>query len=86
MKHKVVRSEGCMASGRVFVDGVDEYDMSPEAKAAFLKKLCWRIRKELSLNHLNLARVVELFVPIETKYSDTCEQCGDTIVTETWEI
>ena len=86
MKYKVQRTVGCLATGRVIINGRDEYDMSLEEVKQFAADVLERLRSDLENGTMNLANLVEAVREYDIEYSDECEQCGDSMVTTKWEI
>jgi hypothetical protein len=86
MKYEVERSVGCLSSGRLLINGRDEYDMNTVEREEFLSDLFQHIREEVSKGNTNLADLMDVIPSDQVEYSDTCEQCFDSVCTTKWEI
>ena len=70
-------------------DWVGEYEpmlMSESEKNDAVEFLLEKIREGLKDGTVAINQLIECFSPDETEYSETCDQCGDSVTTRTWEI
>lgn len=91
MKYKIVISEGCVASGITFNDRDwhGEYEptlMSESEKDEAVEYLLEKVREGLKDGSVLIHHLIELFCPDDTEYGETCDQCGDSVTTRTWEL
>jgi len=91
VKYKIVISEGCTANAITFndKDWSGEYEptlMSVSERNDAVEYLLDQIREGLKDGTVIINELIECFTPDETEYSETCDQCGDSVTTRTWEL
>jgi hypothetical protein len=92
MKYKITISEGCTAfyteiNGK-FVGGEDpRYDFTEKEIDELIDYLCERFKEERKQCTVQLDDLIKCFQPDSWHYDDeSCDQCGDTVSTQTWEL
>jgi hypothetical protein len=83
---KFIKTEGCTAYGWI-VDGQDLNQISPEVREQVFIYLCLKLKEKINSGEKGLTDLIEVF-PYEDLACDDepCEQCGDYVITTTWEI
>ena len=83
---KIIKTEGCTAYGWSF-DDKRLAEISPEETEQIFTYLCSKFKERMLDGCLHITDLVEVF-----HYDDcendgiTCDQCGDSVTTTTWEI
>ena len=91
MKYKIVISEGCIANAITFNDkdwsgAYEPTLMSVSERNDAVEYLLDQIREGLKDGSVLIVDVIQCFSADETEYSETCDQCGDSVMTRTWEL
>ena len=60
--------------------------MSESEKNDAVEFLLEKIREGLKDGTVVINELIECFSPDKTEYSETCDQCGDSVTTRTWEL
>jgi hypothetical protein len=89
-KYKIVKSEGCMSYGTTVNDQniYGEYEpMSQQQIETFVDYLCQKFKEKLKVNTVSIDDLIECFQyeSCETE-NDSCETCGDSVTTTTWNL
>jgi hypothetical protein len=80
---KIVKTEGCI-SHNITIDGVDLSEFGESKLSAYLFP---KIKEGLDNGTVTIRSVIDLFQYDSYEYSDSsCETCGDSVTTTTWEI
>jgi hypothetical protein len=83
---KFVHVRGCM-SNHTSVDGRSYPGDFSEAELDYIEKVLFEnISVALRSEAISLSDVLGCIPTDETNWSEPCDQCGDTVVTETWEL
>jgi polyhydroxyalkanoate synthesis regulator phasin len=92
MKYKITISEGCTAfcteiNGKV-VGGEDpRYSFTEEKIDELIDYLCERFKEERKQGTVLLDDLIKCFQPDSWHYDEEfCDQCGDTVSSQTWEV
>lgn len=92
MKYKLNISEGCTAGGYLEVNGIayscedTQYELTQEQREKFREDLFAEIRRMFDDGEIGVNDLVQLLHVKDTHYSETCDQCGDTVVTIYYEF
>lgn len=92
MKYKITISEGCTAFYTEINDKIvgGEYEPTrfPEEEIdELIDYLCERFKEEYKQGTVQLDDLIKCFQPDSWHHdTESCEQCGDTVSTETWEL
>ncbi len=85
-KYKIVETTGCTA----FDFSINEKSLSDYTKEELneiLDYLFVKVKEGINENTILFQDVIKLFQPDEWEHdSEPCDQCGDTVSTETWNI
>lgn len=69
------------------VDGKDLFEMDKTETDNFLQYLLIKVQDNISEGSLFVTDLIKLFQYDEVDFdSESCDQCGDTSLTTTWEI
>lgn len=91
MKYEIVISQGCIAN-TFTVNGKDwsgDYEgtlMSHNERSEFLDYLFSELRKGLDDGSVLVTDLINCLALDEWKYSEPCDQCGDSVETKIWKI
>jgi len=91
MKYKIETHFGCTANSIIVNDkslyGEDpRYSLSDEESKVFIDDLFKLARQDLDQGCITLTQIIELFQCDNVEYSDTCDQCGDTVCSTYYEL
>jgi hypothetical protein len=76
-----------MNSGHMFINGKTQYEMTLEEIQEFTADLFDRLRSDLQNGTCSLDNLIEAVQEYDESWnSESCEQCGDTVVTTVWKI
>lgn len=90
-KYKIETYQGCTSDG-VEVNGVsyycedERYRLTDEQKEEFHKDLFTEIKRMFDDGEIGVTNLIEMLHVEDVEYSDTCEQCGDTVITTKYEF
>jgi hypothetical protein len=91
MKYKVEISSGCTASaftinGKDWCGSYEPTLMSDTEREEFVEYLFATLKNGLNDGTVLLTDLINCFSYDDYEYSDTCEQCGDSVETKIWEL
>lgn len=92
MKYKLNISEGCTSGGALEVNGTlyscedARYELTSYQRGKFHEDLCDKIKRMLFNNEISVHDLVALLPEVDTHYSETCDQCGDSVTTTYYEF
>jgi len=92
MKYKINISEGCTSGGALEVNGVayscedSRYELTKEQREKFHEDLFAEIRRMFDDGEIGVNDLVTLLHIEDTHYSETCDQCGDSVTTTYYEF
>lgn len=92
MKYKLNISNGCTAGGHLEVNdtsyscGDKRYELSTEQRESFHNDLFAEIRRMFDDGEIGVNDLVELLPVEDTHYYETCDLCGDNMVTTYYEF
>jgi hypothetical protein len=85
-KYKIVETTGCTAFNFSINDKTIS-DYTKEELDEILDYLFVKVKEGINENTILFQDVVKLFQPDDWEHDpNVCEQCGDTVSTETWNI
>jgi hypothetical protein len=84
-KYKIEMSRGCTADAFI-VNGESYWDLPEDKQKEFVDYLIDKMREAMNRSEFHIHNIVELFQPDDWETSDTCEQCGDSVHTEYWNL
>jgi hypothetical protein len=83
---KFVQTEGCVAYGWS-IDGKSLQDFSKEERDEIFDYLIIKLKERMDDNNICLTDLVKVFHYDDYDYEPiSCDQCGDSVATTTWEI
>lgn len=82
---KIQTQIGCTA-GSFTVDGVPFDRLSPERQKEVEDRIFERLREGLQDGSLFLQNILEELHCDERDFGPTCDQCGDSVTTSTWNL
>lgn len=83
---KIIQHSTCMNESWT-VDGKDLFEMDKTETDNFLQYLLIKVQDNISEGSLFVTDLIKLFQYDEVDFdSESCDQCGDTSLTTTWEI
>lgn len=83
---KIIQHSTCMDESWT-VDGKDLFEMDKTETDNFLQYLLIKVQDNISEGSLFVTDLIKLFQYDEVDFdSESCDQCGDTSLTTTWEI
>jgi hypothetical protein len=92
MKYKITISEGCTAfyteiNGKI-VGGEDpRYSFTEKETDELIDYLCEKFKEEYKQGTVQLDDLIKCFQPDSWHYDDeSCDQCGDNVSSQTWEL
>ena len=91
MKYKIEINQGCTAYGTV-VNGKDwsgEYPattMTEEERNEFYEYLLSKIKEGYDDGSICIDDLIRLFHYDGCSWGPVCDQCGDSVMTESWEL
>jgi hypothetical protein len=87
MRYKITISEGCTAFYTTINEKIIDDDFTLEEADEIIDYLCEQFKKKYRQKAVQLNDLVRCFQSAEWDCEeDSCEQCGDTVVRETWEL
>lgn len=92
MKYKINISNGCTAGGHLEVNDTayscedKRYELTKEQREKFHEDLFAEIRRMFDDGEIGVYDLVQLLHVEDTHYSETCDQCGDNMVTTYYEF
>jgi hypothetical protein len=92
VKYKITISEGCTAFYTEINEKIvgGEYEptcFSDEEIDELIDYLCERFKEERKQGTVLLDDLIKCFQPDSWHYDDeSCDQCGDTVSSQTWEV
>jgi hypothetical protein len=84
-KYKIEMSRGCTADAFI-VNNEDYYDLPEDKQKEFVDYVIEQIREAMNRSEIHAHTLVELFQPDNWETSERCEQCGDSVHTEYWNL
>jgi len=81
---RIERHNGCVISDSIFVDGTHLDGI--ENKRYIIERLLAIIKNNAREEHITISQLLNLIQETDNKVSETCDQCGDSVYTEIWEI
>jgi len=84
-KYKIEMSRGCTADAFI-VNGEDYWDLPEELQKEFVDYMIEQLRESINRSEIHVNTLVELFQPDNWETSERCEQCGDSVHTEYWNL
>jgi len=84
---KIEMVEGCMCDS-LTIDGVEEIDMTDDARQKYIEDICEGLKKVIKPNELNyfLQHVAYNYGKSKRLYDEPCSCCGDYVYSYTLEI
>ena len=83
---KIIQHSTCMDESWT-VDGKDLFEMDKTETDNFLQYLLIKVQDHISEGSLFVTDLIKLFQYDEVDFdSESCDQCGDTSSTTTWEV
>ena len=83
---KIIQHSTCMNESWT-VDGKDLFEMDKTETDNFLQYLLIKVQDNISEGSLFVTDLIKLFQYDEVDFdSESCDQCGDTYLTTTWDI
>lgn len=91
MKYDVVISRGCVANaftvnGKDWIGAYEPTLMSDEERSEFVDHLFSELRKGLDDGRVLITELLDLIECDEHEYSESCDQCGDSVETKKWKM
>jgi hypothetical protein len=91
MKYKVVTSFGCTSNaievnGKLYTGEDSRYILSDYERNKFDEDLFAEIKRMFDSGEIGVVNLIEILNVEDTEYSKSCDTCGSTVVTTTYEF
>lgn len=84
-KYKIEMSRGCTADA-FLVNGEDYFDLPKEKRDEFVEYVFVKIKEAMDRSEMQIHQFIEMFEPDNWETSPQCDQCGDSVTTQIWDL